>query len=80
MRTTAKYDSEAGTFTLSKGPWSGTFPIADLPKWLNFYRRQRERYPNHAACYITDVEALEVLAAQLGDARSTVRLVMNTNA
>jgi hypothetical protein len=65
VNRTATYDSETGTFTLSKGPWSGTFPISDLPKWLDFYRRQRERHPDHAASYTTDVEALEALAAQM---------------
>jgi hypothetical protein len=39
MQTAATYDSEAGTFTLTKGTWSGTFPIDDLPKCLAFYRR-----------------------------------------
>jgi len=65
MQTTATYDSTAGTFTLSKGPWSGTFPICDLPKWLDFYRRQRERHPDHAASYNTDVDALEALTRQM---------------
>lgn len=65
MQTTATYDSETGTFTLFKGPWSGTFPISDLPKWLDFYRRQRDRYPNHAASYSSDVEALEALTRQI---------------
>jgi len=65
MQTTATYDSQTGTFTLSKGPWSGRFPISDLPKWLDFYRRQRERYPNHAASYTSDVEALEALTRQM---------------
>ncbi len=79
MRTKAIYDSETGTFTLSKGPWSGTFPISDLLKWLDFYRRQRDRYPNHAESYDDDVKALEALEAQLGGPRSTERLVMNMN-
>jgi hypothetical protein len=52
-----------GTFTLTKGPWSGTFPIEDLPKWLAFYRRQQELFPAHAANYANDVRALEGLAA-----------------
>lgn len=64
MQTTATYDSEVGTFTLSKGPWSGTFPISDLPKWLAFYRRQRELFPAHAASYDDDVMALEELLKQ----------------
>jgi len=66
METTATYDSKADTFTLEKGIWQGTFPIADLAKWLNFYRQQMERYPAHAANYAPDVEALEGLAKQIG--------------
>jgi len=65
MQTTATYDSAVGTFTLTKGPWSGTFPIEDLPNWLDFYRRQQQRHPDHAAAYQGDVEALEALARQL---------------
>jgi hypothetical protein len=65
MKTLATYDLVAGTFTLSKDKWQGTFPIADLPKWLAFYRQQQERYPAHSASYASDVEALEALVAQL---------------
>ncbi|MBZ9822363.1 hypothetical protein [Mesorhizobium sp. CA4] len=65
MKAIAIYDSKAGTFTLEKGIWRGTFPIADLPKWLKFYRQQQERYPAHAAQYAPDVEALEAFAAEL---------------
>ncbi|MBZ9991208.1 hypothetical protein LB572_29375 [Mesorhizobium sp. BH1-1-5] len=67
MQTKAIYDSAAGTFTLEKGIWRGTFPIADLPKWLTFYRQQMQRYPAHAAQYAPDVEALEALTARLRD-------------
>jgi len=65
MKTIATYDSAAATFTLEKGIWRGTFPIADLPKWLNFYREQMQRYPVHAASYAPDVEALEALLKEL---------------
>jgi hypothetical protein len=65
MKTIATYDSRAGTFTLQKDIWRGTFPIADLPKWLDFYREQQRRYPAHAAAYAPDVQALEALAANL---------------
>jgi hypothetical protein len=65
MRTSATYDSGTGTFTLTKGVWSGTFPIADLPKWLAFYRDQRERFPAHATSYDDDIRALEELVQQL---------------
>ena len=70
MRTTATYDSTAGTFTLAKGPWAGTFPASDLPKWLDFYRRQRERFPGHAAFYDDDVRALEELAPVIVGSRA----------
>jgi hypothetical protein len=59
MAAKATYDSTTFTFTLSKGVWSGTFPVPDLPKWLTFYRRQRELFPNRAASYDDDVKALE---------------------
>ncbi len=66
METTATYDSENGTFTVEKDKWRGTFPISDLPNWLEFYRQQRERYPAHAASYNSDVRALEALIAEIG--------------
>ncbi|MDG4875195.1 hypothetical protein P9273_08805 [Mesorhizobium sp. WSM4935] len=66
MKTIATYDSATGTFTLEKGVWRGTFPIADLPNWIRFYRQQQERYPTHAAQYAADVEALEGLAKHIG--------------
>lgn len=66
MTAKATYDSDAGTFTLEKGIWRGTFPIADLPKWSDFYRRQIERYPAHAANYAPDMKALQDLALRIG--------------
>lgn len=65
MQTKVTYDSAAATFTMVKGIWSGTFPIADLSKWLEFYRDQQRRYPAQALSYGEDVKALEALAAQL---------------
>ena len=66
MKAVATYNSAAGTFTLEKGKWRGTFPITDLTNWVNFYREQMERYPEHAANYAPDLEALEALARQIG--------------
>jgi hypothetical protein len=65
MKMTATYDSSAGTFRLVKDQWRGTFPISDLPGWVNFYRQQRQRYPDHAASYASDIKALEALARKL---------------
>jgi hypothetical protein len=59
MATKATYDSTDGTFTLARGVWSGKFPITELPKWLSFYQRQKELFPNHAGSYDDDVKALE---------------------
>jgi len=66
MKTTATYDSETGTFTIIRDMWHGTFPVAELPEWIEFYRQQMERYPAHAANYTQDVKALEDLARQIG--------------
>jgi hypothetical protein len=61
MAAKATYDSTARTFTFTKGVWSGTFPVADLSKWLAFYRRQRELFPDHAGSYDDEVDALEAV-------------------
>lgn len=65
MTTTATYDSAAGTFTVVNGVWTNTYPIADLQRWIDFYRNQQDRYPMHAASYDGDVSALEALATTL---------------
>ncbi len=65
MQAKATYDSAAGTFTIAKDKWQGTFPIADLPKWLAFYQQQQERYPTHAESYASDLKALEALTVEL---------------
>lgn len=58
MKATITIDSASRTYTHTKGAWSGTFPITDLPRWLTFYRKQQELYPSHAATYEPDVTAL----------------------
>lgn len=63
MQANITIDSTSGTFTHTKGAWTGTFPISDLPRWLVFYRGQQERYPARAASYEADVEALAVALA-----------------
>ncbi len=59
------FDSAAGTFTMAKGAWTNTYPIADLPKWLEFYRTQQVMFPRHAWAYEDSVDALEKLMAEL---------------
>lgn len=63
MQAKATYDSVEGTFTIEKGICKGAFPLTHLPKWLNFYSQQMQRYPAHAPSYTEDVKALEALAA-----------------
>lgn len=58
MKATIIIDSASRTYTHTKGAWSGTFPITDMPRWLTFYRKQQELYPPHAETYEPDVKAL----------------------
>lgn len=58
-------DSAAGTFTMSNGAWTNTYPIGDLPKWLEFYRNQQVMFPRHAWTYQGSVDALERLTSEL---------------
>ncbi len=57
-------DTEAGTFTLIAGTWSGTYPLAELDRWRAFYREQRERFPKSGDSYDRTIAALDALAAK----------------
>ena len=59
MKTTVTIDSASGMVTISRGSWTGTFPVSDLQMWIDFYRGQQDRFPEHAASYADDVRALE---------------------
>jgi len=59
MQTTVTIDSAAGSVTMTRRDWTGTFPVSDIPKWLDFYRGQQERFPEYATSYADDVRALE---------------------
>lgn len=50
------------TFTVTGRYWSGTYPIEELPRWLAFYRRQREQHPKAGNTYDATIAALEALA------------------
>lgn len=56
------------TFTLTRGAWSNTYPVADLAKWLAFYRDQKALFPKAGASYDASIAALEALARQLAPA------------
>lgn len=52
-------------FTLTRGAWSSTYPLADLDRWLEFYRRQPVDFPKSGQAYAESIAALESLTARL---------------
>jgi hypothetical protein len=52
-------DKSSGTFTLTGKVWANTYPLEDMPKWLEFYRRQRENFPKADGAYDAIIGALE---------------------
>lgn len=64
MKTTAAYDSAAGT-SRSRKHLARDVCYRRLQKWVHFYRQQMERYPAHTGSYAEDVKALEAVAAEL---------------
>ena len=54
------------TFTLEGKAWSNAYPLEELPKWLAFYRHQKERFPKSGNTYDADIAALQKLADKLG--------------
>ena len=54
------------TFTITRGRWSGTYPVEALPQWLRFYRGLRDRDRGaYATTYAPMVRALEDLARRM---------------
>ncbi|MDS9468590.1 hypothetical protein RGQ15_13555 [Paracoccus sp. MBLB3053] len=53
------------TFTLTGTYWSGTYPLDELPRWLDFYRRMQVTHPGVAHTYAPAVAALEKLSQTL---------------
>lgn len=58
-------DREAGTYTLTGKVWANTYPLEDMPKWLEFYRRQRENFPKADGAYDDIIGVLEEGLASL---------------
>lgn len=54
----------------SKSNGGGTYPIANLPESLAFYREQQARFPNHASSYDDVVAALTILSGRTTDNQS----------
>lgn len=53
------------TFTMSGHAWSNTYPIKDLPRWIAFYRHQRDQFPKSGSSYDATIAALETLSAEI---------------
>lgn len=73
MTKTATYDSGTQTFTLRGTGWHDTYPIADPPKWLAFYRKMHEDFPKSNGVYLEWVKALEGLTEERAGAASPPR-------
>lgn len=56
-----KATRDGDTFTLNGRYWSATYPIEELPRWLAFYRDQREKFPRSGRSYDATIRALEDL-------------------
>jgi hypothetical protein len=52
-------DKSTSTYTLTGKVWSNTYPLEDMPKWLEFYRRQRENFPKADGAYDDIIAVLE---------------------
>lgn len=69
--TTATLTPCRGRVRLCTGSWSDTFPVDQLPRWLAFYRRMRDRNRGrYARFYAPTVEALEAVQAEAGKCAS----------
>lgn len=61
-----KITHDETTFTMTGQQWTGTYPLDELPKWLRFYRSQREQFPKAGTSYDAGIAGLEALANELG--------------
>lgn len=54
------------SFTLRRGAWSNTYPVAQAASWLAFYRRQPMDFSKAGRAYEESIAALEKLCRDLG--------------
>lgn len=64
--TTVTYHPDTQSFTIADKAWTNSYPIAELPKWLGFYRKMKVDYPKSGDSYDADIAALAKLAVELG--------------
>lgn len=62
-----KITHDKSSFKLVGRYWSGTYPLADLPKWLNFYQRLREDLPKSGNSYDECIEELKYLSETINN-------------
>lgn len=60
-----KVTRDGDTFTIGGKDWSGTYPMAELPQQLQFYRGLRDDFPKAAGRYDEVIAGLEALAASV---------------
>lgn len=61
----ATISDDGQSFTLTRGAWSNTYPLSELPKWQAFYHDQKRLFPKAAESYDASIAALDGLAQQL---------------
>lgn len=57
-----KATRDGDTLTLTGRYWSATHPMTDLPRLLDWYRGQSERFPKAMGAYDATIAALESLS------------------
>lgn len=63
----AHMDHVTGRVRVSRGNWSDSFPVADLPGWIRFYERLAARAGGRfRRSYDADVAALRNVQKALG--------------
>lgn len=72
----ATLSADRATVTLQGAHWSSSFPLADLQKWLLFYRSMRDRgskvkgqpgpYARHYEPTVKALERVEKMAKVMG--------------
>lgn len=62
----AKLSKDGTYFVLSKGSWQNEYPLADLDRWIEFYRKMRREHPKSQSSYDRTIAALEELAKGQG--------------
>ena len=72
--TFARLSADGSNVIHDSDNWQGRFPVTDLPRWIAFYKRLRDRKGGrYRASYVDEVAALEALKRRLPSAHSQNR-------